>query len=197
MWKSTQYLQKTSFTSNFQSCFSSLVSHVPNLSLPHLCLLPLLSFLSRLSVLSLLYLCPNMSQNVAVKKFRYAVAKNTTKPEIAFCALHVVSSNKIIYSFAPFRFDVSLKCLILLNTCSLALHVIHVCSNPTTPGGIPSNLGNPAPGHCYHLLDYNRLPLQDLRECFERKGCHTVPILQFYEYWSKGGVRGRGGSNRC
>ena len=119
MWKSTQYLQKTSFTSNFQSCFSSLVSHVPNLSLPHLCLLPLLSFLSRLSVLSLLYLCPNMSQNVAVKKFRYAVAKNTTKPEIAFCALHVVSSNITIYLFAPFRFDVSLKCLILINICSL------------------------------------------------------------------------------
>ena len=94
--------RKTFFTSNFQSCFSFLVSHVPNLSLPHLCLLPLLSFLSRLSVLSLLYLCPNMSQNVAAKKFRYAVAKNTTKPEIAFCALHVVSSKTIIYLFAPF-----------------------------------------------------------------------------------------------
>ena len=110
--------------------------------------------------------CPNMSQNVAAKKFRYAVAKNTTKPEIAFCALHVVSSKTIIYLFAPFcEFEM--------------LDSAKYCSNLITPGGIPSNLGNPAPGHCYHLLDYNRLPLQDLRECFERKRYSRVPILQF------------------
>ena len=122
--------------------------------------------------------CEMRRASVAAKKFRYAVAKNTTKPEIAFCALHVVSSNTIIYLFAPFRFDVTSKCLILLNTCSLAPHFIHVCSNLITPGGIPSNLGNPAPGHCYHLLDYNRLPLQDLRECFKRKRCSRVPKSQ-------------------
>ena len=148
------------------------------------CLLSLFS-VSSVSLVPPVYLsqydarCEMRRANVAAKQFRYAVAKNTTKPEIAFCALHVVSFNTMIYLFAPFRFDVSLKCLILLNTCSLALHVIHVCSNPTTPGGIPSNLGNPAPGHCHHLLDYNCLPLQDLRECFERKGCRRVPIFQF------------------
>ena len=31
-------------------------------------------------------------QNLQAKYFRYAVAKNTTKPSIAFCALHVVNS---------------------------------------------------------------------------------------------------------
>ena len=187
MWKSKQYSQKKRFSQVNFSPVSLLLSLVPNSSLPHLCLLPLLSFLFRLSVLSLLYLCPNMSQNVAAKKFRYAVAKNTTKPEIAFCALHVVSSTTVIYLFAPFfKFDVSSKCLILLNTCSLAPHFIHVCSNLITPGGIPSNLGNPAPGHCYHLLDYNRLPLQDLRECFERKR-YRVPILHFLWILFKGG----------
>ena len=135
--------------------------------------------------------CEMRRASVAAKKFRYAVAKNTTKPEIAFCALHVVSSNTIIYLFAPFRFDVTSKCLILLNTCRLAPHFIHVCSKPTISGGIPSNLGNPAPGHCYHLLDYNRLPLQDLRECFERKRCSRAPILQFFlDIVQKGGGEG-------
>ena len=202
MWKSKQYLQKTSFTSNFQSCFSCL-SCPKFVSAAFVSPATPLFSVSSVSLVPPVYMsqyggrCEMRRASVAAKKFRYAVAKNTTKPEIAFCALHVVSSTTVIYLFAPFyKFDVSSKCLILLNTCRLAPHFIHVCSNLITPGGIPSNLGNPAPGHCYHLLDYNRLPLQDLRECFERKR-YRVPILHFlWILFKGGGVNKNGKSER-
>ena len=107
MWKSKQYLQKTSFTSNFQSCFSCL-SCPKFVSAAFVSPATPLFSVSSVSLVPPVYMsqyggrCEMRRASVAAKKFRYAVAKNTTKPEIAFCALHVVSSKTIIYLFAPF-----------------------------------------------------------------------------------------------